>query len=114
MENEIFDLYKGTLPEIVRNEETVKRILCDKGNHTICHRIGDRLAGVSVINENAIYLLCVDKAYQSRGIGVELLHKSEEYVLSNGYKKMILGAGKEYIIIPHEKRPIKQDRRNRK
>ena len=43
MENELFTLYKNTLPEIIRNEETVKRILRHKSNHIIIRRAGNRV-----------------------------------------------------------------------
>jgi len=96
--NEIHGLYKKNLPEIVRNEETVKRILGDINNHIIRYRTDGQLAGVSVINENTIYLLCVDKAFQGRGIGIKLLHDSEKYAASNDSEKVVLGAGRDYIM----------------
>jgi ribosomal protein S18 acetylase RimI-like enzyme len=98
MVNEIFNLYKETLPDIIRNEETVKEILSDRNNRIISYRDGNRLVGVSIVNQNVIYLLCVDKSFQNRGIGAELLKQSENDMVSNGYDKIVIGAGKDYIM----------------
>ena len=98
MTTEIFDLYQKCLPDIVRGEEKVKQILGDKDNHIIVRRQGSALIGVSVINENIIYLLCVDEPLQHQGIGGELLNESEQFMKAQGFSKVILGAGKEYIM----------------
>lgn len=98
MINEIYHLFKKNLPYIERSEETVKRILEDKKNQIITHRNDEGLVGVSVINDNTIYLLCVDKAFQNMGIGDSLLLQSENYIISKGFKKIVLGTGKEYIM----------------
>lgn len=98
MIDEIYALYKKNLPIIERSEEKVKAILRDEDNHIILHQNGERLAGVSVINGNTIYLLCVDKPFQNMGIGNNLLLQSEKYIASQGAKKIILGTGKEYIM----------------
>ncbi len=98
MVNEIFNLYKETIPDIIRNEETVKDILSDRNNHIISYRDGNRLVGVSVVNQNVIYLLCVDKSFQKRGIGADLLKQSEKYIMSGGFDKIVVGAGEDYIM----------------
>lgn len=98
MINEIYELYKSTLPNIVRSEETVKNILSDEENHIIDYKIDDKLVGVSVINENCIYLLTVAMPYQNQGLGTELLNQSEKHIISRGFNKVVLGAGKEYIM----------------
>lgn len=98
MIDNIFNLYKESLPDIIRNEETVKEILQCTDNHIITHKDDNKLTGVSVINENVIYLLCVDKAFQKKGIGTKLLKQSEDYILSNGFDKAVIGAGKDYIM----------------
>ena len=98
MIQEIFNLYRETLPDIIRNECTVKKILSDESNHVICVRDNDKLIGVSVVKDNVVYLLCVDKGFQRRGIGMQLLRQSEEHIASNGFTKVIIGAGNEYIM----------------
>lgn len=96
--DEIFDLYKKCLPFIVREESKVKEIIADKNNHIISHRVGNKLVGVSVINGNTIYLLCVKKDSRGKGIGKKLLKESENYIKLQGFDKIKLGAGKDYIM----------------
>ncbi len=98
MTDEIYRLYVETLPEIVRSEKVVKAIFSVPDNHIIYRKIDGRLAGVSVIGGNTIYLLCVDKSHQNKCIGNELLMQSEEHIASAGFKKVVLGAGKTYIV----------------
>ncbi len=98
MVNEIYNLYKETLPDIIRSRDTIKTILGDKSNHVIIRKDKNRLAGVSVINGNTIYLLCVAEDFQKQGIGSELLMESEEYISSRGFNKIILGNGDDYIM----------------
>lgn len=98
MIDSIFNLYRNTLPDLIRNAEAVRDILQDKENHIIPYNQDGRLAGVSVINDNVIYLLCVDADFQRRGIGTELLAQSEQYIASKGFDKAITGAGKKYIM----------------
>ena len=98
MTNQLYDLYRRNLPDIIRSEEKVKEILDNKQNHHIYIYKENNLAGVSIINENTIYLLCVDKPCQNQGIGTRLLSQSEEYIFSKGHEKVTLGAGKDYII----------------
>jgi ribosomal protein S18 acetylase RimI-like enzyme len=95
---EIFNLYNRNLPEILRNEKQVKRIISDKNNHIITRRDGDNLIGVSVVNKNTIYLLIVDKPYQRRKIGTELLAESEKHITAQGFDKIITGIGNDYIM----------------
>lgn len=96
--DEIFDLYKKCLPFIIREESKVKEIIADKENHIISHRVGNKLVGVSVINGNTIYLLCVKKDSRSKGVGKKLLKESENYIKLKGFDKIKLGAGKDYIM----------------
>lgn len=98
MINEIFKLYQKNLPNVIRREGAVLNVLKDKNNHIIDCRDGGKLVGVSVINENTIYLLCVDKSSQNKGIGTKLLLESEAYIKSKGFANVILGAGKDYIM----------------
>lgn len=96
--DQIYWLFKRNLPEIERGEQTVRDILNDSENHLILSWAEDNLAGVSVVNGSTVYLLCVDKPFQNRGIGTALLQESEDYVASSGIQKLVLGTGKEYIM----------------
>lgn len=76
---EIYRLFRKTLPYIVRDEETVFRILGNQDNKIIEERNDKKqLVGVSVIHKNTILLLCVEKAYRNQGIGSRLLKQSED------------------------------------
>jgi len=96
--NEIYKLYKETLPDIVRNEEIIKAILGNPNNHIIRHEVDGRMIGVSMIGDHTNYLICVDKSFQCKGIGTALLRESEEYIVAAGFDKIVLGAVKEYIM----------------
>jgi len=96
--NEILTLFRKELPEMLMSDETIITILSDKKNHFICRRQNDNLIGISVINENTIYLLLVDKLRQGCGVGTSLLEESEEYVKTKGFSKIVLGAGNDYIM----------------
>lgn len=101
MENllEIIKIYKRNFPFIIRENEIVTGILSNKDNVIIEERNRqDRLVAVSVINGNAILLLCVDKEYRNQGIASKLLKESESIIIKNGYNKIIIGIGPDYIM----------------
>lgn len=98
MSQELYELYKRNSLFIVRAKETVLQILQNKENITIEHRDEHKnLIGASVVNQNALLLLCVDATYRNRGIGSELLAKSEDVVKANGYDTIVVGNGFDYI-----------------
>lgn len=98
MNKEIYDIYKRNFPDNIRNVEIEKLILFNKDNHFIIKRNsnGD-LCGISIINGNTVLLLCVDSEYGNRGIGSYLLDESEDYIMNNGYNKMNIGEGFDYL-----------------
>jgi len=98
MINEIITLFRREVPGIYISDETISDILSDKTNHFIYRKDKDKLIGVSVINENTIYLLLVDNLCQKQGIGLSLLEESEDYIKSKGFDKIKLGVGKDYIV----------------
>lgn len=99
MSQELFELYERNFPFIVREKETVLRILQNEGNTTIEHRNEqNKLIGASVINQNTVLLLCVDAEHRNRGIGTKLLTMSEDTVKANGYDKIVIGNGFDYIM----------------
>lgn len=96
---EIFDIYKRNFPFIIREKETVLRILSNKDNIIICRKdSSNRLIAISVINYKSILLLCVDLQYRNKGIGSGLLKESENIIFKNGYNKVTAGAGFDYIM----------------
>jgi len=94
----IYDLFHKNLPGIVRSEEIVKEILNDKDNRIFSFEDNGKLIGISVINENVIYLLCVDKPYHNQGYGTRLLNMSEEHIKAKGFDNVKVGVGKDYIM----------------
>ena len=98
MINEIHKLFRKELPDIMTGDEPIKRVLTNEKNHFIYRKENDTLIGVSVINENTIFLLLVDKNHQRQGIGTSLLKESEEYIKSKGFNKVKLGVGSDYIV----------------
>ena len=43
-------------------------------------------------------MLCVEKEYRNKGIGEELLKKSEKLIKDNGYNEIIIGVGFNYLV----------------
>lgn len=96
---EIFNMYKRIFPYINREEKTLKEIINNE-NNIIFERRDDenKLIGCAIVNENTILLLIVDKEYQNKGIGKSLLEECEKTIKENGYKKIILGVGFNYLL----------------
>lgn len=104
---ELYELYKRNFPFTVRVKETVLRIFQNGENIIMERRDEDeKLIGAAVVNQNALLLLCVDVEYRHRGIGTDLLAMSEEAVKANGYDKIVVGNGFDYITpgVPTAKR----------
>jgi len=98
MIREIYELFRKTLPYVVRDEETVLRILENKDNKIIEERNAEKkLIGVSVIHKNTILLLCVAEEWRNQGIGSRLLKQSEEVILDAGYDEAVVGVGDDYL-----------------
>ena len=107
MIKEIYDLFRRTLPYIVRDEETVLRILGNPDNKILEERnIENQLIGVSVIHKNTILLLCVKEDYCKQGIGSRLLKQSEEVIRDAGFDEVVVGVGEDYLApgVPTSKR----------
>ena len=107
MSKEIYELFRRTLPYIVRDEETVWRILENKDNKIMEERNAEnQLIGVSVIHKNTILLLCVEEMYREQGIGSKLLKQSEEAIMAAGYDEVTVGVGEDYLApgVPTSKR----------
>ena len=112
MIEEIYDIFKRNFPYIVREDDTVIKVLSNSNNKIFVEKnnVGE-LIGVSVINKNTIYLLCVDKEYRNKGIGTKLLSKSEDYIKKSKYKNVIVGVGDDYLMpgIPTNTKQIIED-----
>ena len=111
MRHDLYEMFKKNFPFIVRENITALNLLSDPDNKVIEKRneYGE-LIGVSVINKNTIYMLCVNKEYRHKGIGTQLLKKSEDYVLSEKYDEVKIGAGDSYLMpgIPMKTKPYNE------
>ena len=96
---EIFEIYKRNFPYINREEKTIKEIICNE-NNIIFERRNDegKLIACAIVNKNTIILLVVDKKYQNKGIGKSLLEECENIIIKNGFDKIILGVGFNYLM----------------
>lgn len=115
MIQEYYEIFKRNFPYIVREYNKVIEILSYPNNKIIEKRDNKgQLIGISVINKNTIFMLCVDLEYRKRGIGTELLKESEEYIKSKGYDSVTIGVGDEYIMpgIPVRTKPYEEDLNN--
>lgn len=99
MEQERIAIFRRNLPFIVRDDDTVKRILNHTDNHFIERRDeGGALIGLSVVNRDTILLLCVDRAYRRQGVGTWLLERSEQLAQQAGYEVCRVGVGFDYLM----------------
>ena len=93
------EIFRRNFPYIVRDDETVRQILSHPQNRFIERRREDgALIGLSVINQNVILLLCVDRAYRHRGLGTQLLEGSERMIRDEGYDICSVGVGFDYLM----------------
>lgn len=96
---EIYELFKRNLPFIIREKEIVISILSNKDNIILTRDDGNgRLIAAAVANKSTILLLCVDKEYRNRGIGLALLGECENIFIKNGCNKFNAGVGFDYIM----------------
>lgn len=104
---EMAALFRRCFPYIVRDEWSLHNILAHKGNQYVEKRNEQgELIGVSVIYDNTILLLCVDKGYRRQGIGTYLLEESEKIIVQKGCQEVKVGVAFDYLMpgIPTSKR----------
>lgn len=96
---EIFEIYKRNFPYINREEKTIKEIINNKNNIIFEKRNNEnKLIACAIVNKNTILLLVVDKEYRNKGIGNSLLQECEAAIKKNGYNKIVLGIGFNYLM----------------
>ena len=96
--NKYYEMFRRNFPFIVREEKEVLKIINNPENKIIEVNDGDDLIGVSIINKNTIFMLCVDEKYRNKGIGNQLLIDSEKYIKENGYNTVNVGVGDFYLM----------------
>jgi len=93
-----YDLFRKSLPYVIREEEAVYSVLKNKDNVIIEKRNEENmLIGVSMIHKNTILLLCVAPEYRKQGIGSWLLNESEQAIRMAGFDEVTVGVGEDYI-----------------
>ena len=96
---EIFEIYKRNFPYINREEKTIKEIISNENNVILEKRDDNgKLIACAIVNKNTILLLVVDKEYQNNGIGKSLLEECENNIIKNGFNKIVLGVGFNYLM----------------
>ena len=105
---EYYLMFKKYFPFINREEGKHFEIISNSDNQYFDERINGELVGFSIVNKNTILLLVVSLDYRNQGIGSRLLEKSEQYILSKGYDKIILGVGFDYLMpgVPTSKKVV--------
>ncbi len=99
MNNEIYYMFKRNFPFINREEQTAINIINNENNTIFEKRnSNNELIGCAIVNKNTILLFAVDEKYRNTGIGSELLKKCEDTIISDGYHKVILGVGFDYLM----------------
>lgn len=106
--NKYYEMFRKNFPFIIRDEQEALEIINNPENKIIEANddIG-KLIGVSIISKNTILMLCVDKKYRNKGIGNKLLNDSENYIIYNGYDRVNIGVGDNYLMpgIPMATKP---------
>ena len=111
MRFDLYDMFKQNFPFIIRENNIALKLLSDVNNKVFEEKDEDgKLIGVSVINKNTIYMLCLNKDYRQKGIGSKLLEKSEQYILEKGYENVCVGLGDSYLMpgIPMRSKPFQE------
>ena len=96
--NNYYKTFRNNFTYVSREENTLKSIINNPDNIIIEEKNNNNLMGFSIINKNTILLLFVYEQYRNNGIGSILLNKSEQIIKENGYDKVILGAGYDYLM----------------
>ena len=91
MKEIVYGIFRECFPQYPMPYETFCEVIgYDKCTILTTEESGN-IAGVAVISDNYIRLLCVSPAYQGKGYGRQLLDRCEEKIKAAGYKEVILG-----------------------
>lgn len=94
MVTQLFNLFKRNFGYLAVSDDTAMELLSDKGNKVFArYDRSNNLIAASVVHNNTILMLAVDKEYRGHGIGTALLEMSEEYIKSKGYDHVVFGVG---------------------
>lgn len=104
---ELWEIFERNFPFVVRDKGTALGILGHERNTVLEERDAQgHLIGAAVINKSTILMLCVDAEYRNRGIGSRLLREAEEAMRADGFDKINVGGGFDYLApgVPTAKR----------
>ena len=79
------------------SRQLYEKALGGKKNVLLTEYYENRAAGFSVVQGEAILMLCVLPEYRGKGIGSQLLSQSEAYIASHGGRTATLGCGETYL-----------------
>lgn len=97
-DSSMYDLYINCFPDYPVSQTLFYELLKPKEACILCKWQEDKLIGFSMIHSNSIALLCVDRRFRNKGIGSELLYRSEQYISQSNVGKIMLGRGKHYLL----------------
>lgn len=104
---EILKMFRENFPFVSREPETLAEVIGHEGNSILTRRNPEgKLTACAIVNGQTILLLVVDKGHRGQGIGDELLRQCEETIRKNGFDKVVLGVGFNYLMpgVPTSKR----------
>lgn len=89
----MYDCFRKAFNEFDLSYDAFKDKLSWGKNHYLTRYEKDKLAGFAIVRDNNLCCLCVDPAYQNKGIGTNLLKEAEKLVKDSGAEKICLGGG---------------------
>ncbi len=99
MDNRIYEIFLQCFPQFPMGAEAFSRLL-DAENCEIIESGGNGSpVGFAAVKGNEIRLLCVEPRSQGKGIGSELLRRSEEIIAGNGHDRAVLGGTDSELFI---------------
>ena len=90
MKNELYELYKQCFPKSQLSKELFLEEIDYENSNIFITQEHCHMVGASVVDKNALRLLCVAPSMQGKGYGEKLLKRSEEAIQEDGYEEAIL------------------------
>lgn len=115
MKTEIYEMFKKYFSYIPREKGTHEKIINNENNIFFEERDNNnKLIGCAIVNKNTILLLLVEEEYRNQGIGSKLLEECENYIKDEGYEKVVLGVGFNYLMpgVPTSKKFVPSEYEN--
>ena len=94
---QLTQLFRRNFPAAVREDSVVHRIFSHPDIQVFHHTVNGCMAAAVVIWEDTICMLAVNEDHRGQGIGSRLLLQAEEYIRLQGYTRVRIGVGKDYL-----------------